>query len=99
MLGHLALTYFLVRLPAGTYETDTVTKVYDGMLIPFVLLAILERPVKILWGLPTARLGFFWGMLTIIVSLLLLIDQSETWICLGISVAVAVLGAVALLRK
>ncbi len=96
MLGHLALIYFLVRLPAGTYETDLVTIVYDGMSIPFLLFAILERPVQALWGISTARLGFFWGMLTMIVSLILLIDQPETWVCLGIAVAVSALAIVAL---
>ena len=96
MLGHLALTYFLVRLPAGTYETDLVTKVYDGMLIPFVLLALLEGSVRALGGIPTAQLGFFWGMLTMLVSLILLINQPETWVVLGITVVVSVLAIVAL---
>jgi hypothetical protein len=98
MLGHLALIYFLVRLPGGTYETDLVTNVYDAMLIPFVLLALLERPVRTLWGLPTARLGFFWGMLTMLVSLVLLIDQPETWVCLAITVVVSAVAVVALIR-
>ena len=96
MLGHLSLVYFLVRLPVGTYETDLVTKVYDGMLVPFVLLAMLEGPVRALGNIPTARLGFFWGMLTILVSLVLLISQPETWVCLGIAVVVSVLAIVAL---
>jgi hypothetical protein len=96
MLGHLALTYFLVRLPAGTYETDLVTKVYDGMLIPFVLLALLEGSVRALGGIPTAQLGFFWGMLTMIVSLILLANQPETWVVLAITVIVTVLAIVAL---
>jgi len=99
MLGHLALVYFLVRLPGGTYENDLVTKVYDGMLVPFALLAILERPVRTLGSIPTAQLGFFWGMLTIIVSLILLIGQPETWVTLGITVVVTVLGVVALIAN
>ena len=97
MLGHLALTYFLVRLPAGTYEIDLVTKVYDGMLIPFVLIALLEGSVRVLWGIPVAGLGFFWGMLTMLVSLILLINQPETWVVLGITVIVTVLAIVALI--
>jgi hypothetical protein len=96
MLGHLALTYFLVRLPAGTYETELVTKVYDGMLIPFVLLALLEGSVQALGGIPTAQLGFFWGTLTMIVSLILLANQPETWVVLAITVVVTVLAIVAL---
>jgi hypothetical protein len=98
MLGHLALTYFLVRLPGGTYETELVTKVYDGMLVPFILLALLEGSVRALGGIPTPRLGFFWGMLTTLVSLILLSNQPETWVCLGITVVVSVLVIAALLR-
>jgi len=96
MLGHLALTYFLVRLPAGTYETEVVTKVYDGMSVPFVLLALLEGSVQAMGGIPVARLGFFWGMLTMLISLILLINVPETWVCLGITVVVSVLAIVAL---
>jgi hypothetical protein len=96
MLGHLALTYFLVRLPGGTYETELVTKVYDGMSVPFILLALLEGSVGALGGIGVARLGFFWGMLTTLVSLVLLINQPETWVCLGITVVVSVLAIVAL---
>ena len=97
MLGHLALTYFLVRLPGGTYETQLVTKVYDGMLVPFILLALLEGSVRALGGIPTAQLGFFWGMLTMLVSLILLINQPETWVCLAITVVVSALAIVALI--
>jgi hypothetical protein len=96
MLGHLALTYFLVRLPGGTYETELVTKVYDGMSVPFILLALLEGSVRALGGIGVARLGFFWGMLTTLISLVLLINVPETWACLGITVVVSVLAIVAL---
>jgi hypothetical protein len=97
MLGHLALVYFVVRLPYGTYEQELVTKVYDGLLIPLTILALLEGAVKSLWGLSTARLGFFLGMSSIVVSLIILFDQPETWICLAIAVVVSVLATVALL--
>jgi hypothetical protein len=97
MLGHLSLVYFFVRLPSGTYETDLVTIVYDGMLIPFVLLAMLESPVRALAKIPTAWLAFFWGMLTMIVSLILLISQPETWVCMAIVLVATVLGIIALL--
>jgi len=96
MLGHLALTYFLVRLPGGTYETVLVTKVYDGMSVPFVLLALLEGSVQALGGIGVAQLGFFWGLLTMLISLILLINVPETWACLGIGVVVTVLAIVAL---
>ncbi|UCC61740.1 MAG: hypothetical protein JSV36_13165, partial [Anaerolineae bacterium] len=83
-------------LPGGTYETELVTKVYDGMLIPFVLLALLEGSVRALGGIPIARLGFFWGMLTTLVSLILLSNQPETWVVLGITIVVSVLAIIAL---
>ena len=99
MLGHLPLIYFIVRLPLGTYETDLVTKVYDGMVVPFVILALLEGSVSSLGSLSIPKLGFFWGMLTIIVSLILLFSQPETWVCMAITVAVTVIGIVALVAE
>jgi hypothetical protein len=96
LLGHIALTYYFVRLPSGTYETELVTKVYDAMSIVFLTLALMEGAIKKLWGVPVAHLGFFWGMLTMIVSLILLIAQPETWICLAITLAVTVAGIAAL---
>jgi hypothetical protein len=96
MLAHLALIYFLVRLPGGTYETDLVTIVYDAALIPLATLALLESSVKKLGAIPVPRLSFFWGMGTIIASLILLIDQPETWVCMGVAVIVTALGIVAL---
>jgi hypothetical protein len=97
MLAHLALIYFFVRLPAGTYETDLVTKVYDAALIPLAALALLDGAVKKLGAIPVPRLSFFWGMGTIIVSLILLIDQPETWVCMGIAVIATALGIAALI--
>jgi hypothetical protein len=97
LLGHLALIYFLVRLPLGTYEDELVTKVYDGLLIPLTILALLEEVVKSLWGFSTARLGFFLGMATMIISLIILFNQPETWICMIISAVVTVVAIVALL--
>jgi hypothetical protein len=97
MLAHLALIYFLVRLPRGTYETDLVTKVYDAALIPLVGLALLETSAKKLGPILVPRLSFFWGMGTIIVSLILLINQPETWICMGIAVVVTIVAALSLI--
>jgi hypothetical protein len=97
MLAHLALIYFFVRLPAGTYETDLVTKVYDAALIPLAALALLDGTVKKLGAIPVPRLTFFWGMGTIIVSLILLINQPETWVCMGIAVIATAVAIVALI--
>jgi hypothetical protein len=96
MLGHIALIYFFVRLPGGTYETDLVTKVYDAMSIPFLILLLLEGSVRTLWGVPVERASFFWGMVTMIVSLVLLSNQPETWVCMGLTVAATALAIVAL---
>jgi len=99
LLGHIALTYFFVRLPAGTYETDLVTKVYDAMSIVFLTLALIEGAIKKLWGVPVAHMSFFWGMLTMIVSFILLIAQPETWIGMVITLAVTAAGIVALAQS
>lgn len=98
MLAHLALIYFFVRLPAGTYETDLVTKVYDAALIPLAILALLEGVAKRLGAIPVPWLSFFWGMGTIVVSLILLINQRETWVPMGVAVIATTLGIVALIR-
>jgi len=97
LLGHLALLYFFVRLPAGTYETDLVTKVYDAMLIVFIILAILEGVVQRLWGARTSLVGFFWGMLTIIIALIILFHQPETRMFLGTSLVVSLLAIASLI--
>jgi hypothetical protein len=96
MLGHIALIYFFVRLPGGTYETDLVTKVYDAMSIPFLILLLLEGSVRTLWGVPVERGSFFWGMVTMIVSLVLLSNQPETWVCMGLTLAATALAIAAL---
>ena len=98
MLGHMALIYFFVRIPFGTYEDELVTKVYDGMLLVFIVLAMMEGAVKKLWGVATPLLGFFWGMAMMLVALILLVDQSVTWPVLGLTVAVTVIAIVALIK-
>ncbi len=89
MLAHIALIYFLVRLPLGTYETELVTKVFDGMLFPMMLFLILEDMPAMFSSLRAKYLGFFWGMLTTIVSLIILVVQPETIPLLVLSVIVA----------
>jgi hypothetical protein len=95
MLAHMALVYFLVRLPFGTYETELVTQVYDAMLIPFTIIILLEDMAGIVRGAPMKRLGFFWGMLMMIVALVLLFDQPETRVHLAATGAVTALGLIA----
>jgi hypothetical protein len=96
MLAHLALIYYLVRLPGGTYETDLVTQVYDAMLIPFIGLALIEGPVRMLWGMATEYVAFFWGMAMTVVALIILIGQPETWICLALAAAATAVAITAL---
>jgi hypothetical protein len=97
MLAHMALVYFFVRLPRGTYETELVTQVYDAMLIPFTIIILLEDMPGIVQGVPMKRLGFFWGMLMMIVSLVLLFNQPETRLHLAVTAAVTAVGLIALL--
>lgn len=99
MLAHMALLYFFVRLPAGTYETDLVTKVFDGMTFPFVIMLLLEDMSGIARGSLVKVLGFFWGMAAIIVSLGLLSNQPETWPHMAFTLAVTIFGVISLLVK
>jgi hypothetical protein len=96
MLAHIALTYFLVRLPSGTYETDLVTKVFDGMLVVLVVLLLMEDMAGIVNSVIAKRAVFFWGMLTTLVSLGLLANQPETYPVLAISILITLLGVAAL---
>jgi len=99
MLAHMALLYFLVRLPMGTYETDLVTKVYDGMLFPFVILLLLESMPSI-FNVALARLlSYFWGMASMIVSLILLSGQPETWPTLAVTLVFTLLGIISLIWR
>jgi hypothetical protein len=41
--------------------------------------------------------GFFWGLLTMVVALIILSHQPETWVCLGITLAISALASVALI--
>jgi hypothetical protein len=96
MLAHISVIYFFVRLPAGTYEHDPVTVVFDGMLVAYVLLALMERAVPALGRFPLTRLAFFWGMLTIIVALIILSRQPVTWPYLGVSLLVTAVAVTSL---
>ena len=99
MLAHIAFIYFLVRLPSGTYELDLVTKVFDGMVIPLLLLLIMEDMTGIVSSVFAKRAAFFWGMLTTITSLVLLADQPETYPILAIAIIITVVGIVTMRTK
>jgi hypothetical protein len=99
MLAHIAFIYFLVRLPIGTYETDLVTKVFDGMMIPLVALLLMEDMAGIVNSVFAKRAAFFWGMLTTIMSLVILANQPETYPILAITIIITLMGIVALRTK
>jgi hypothetical protein len=107
MLGHLAFIHFLVNLPDDTYEAELVTMVYNGMSVVFLILVILEQTLKQWRGISVARMSFFWGMLTMLVSFFILLNQSENWsetwaeiwICVVIVVLVSALGIAALVNE
>lgn len=88
MLAHLALIYFLVRLPLGIYAA----------LIVIAILGLLDGAVKKLGSISVSHLGFFVGMATIIVSLVILITDPATWVCMAIAVIVTIVPIGALLR-
>jgi hypothetical protein len=99
MLAHMALLYFLVRLPIGTYETDIVTKVYDGMLFPFVILLLLEEMPGMFNGALARRLSYFWGMAAMIASLALLWNQPATWPTMAVTLIFTLAGILALVFR
>ena len=96
MLAHIALIYFLVRVPTGTYETDLVTKVFDGMMILLVVLLLMEDMAGIVNSVFAKRVAFFWGMLTTLVSLVILANQPETYPALAITIIITAIGIAAL---
>ena len=104
LLAHIALTYFFVRLPAGTYEDDLVTKVYDVLSFGFLTIALMEGAVRGEGGVRISRVGFFWGLGTMIVSLAIIALENpdnlpEALVCLAITVAATALGVAALRTK
>jgi hypothetical protein len=64
-------------------------------LILFTI-ALLEGTVKKLGGLSIPHLGFFWGMAMMIVALVLLFNQPETWITMLITLIATGVGIAAL---
>jgi hypothetical protein len=101
LLAHVALTYFFVRLPSGTYETELVTKVYDILSIVFLTIALMEGAIRGDGGILVSRIGFYWGLGTMIVSLVIIAAQNpsdlpEALICMVITVAALGLGIAAL---
>ena len=104
LLAHIALTYFFVRLPAGTYELELVTIVYDVLSLVFLTIALVEGAIRGEGGIQMSRAGFFWGLGTMVISLSIIMaqnpdDRPEALICLAITVAAIALGSAALTVK
>jgi len=76
-LAHMSLIFYLVRwtnpdafskfLPL---EHEISTSVFNAMLIPLVILAILERFVKKIWIFQVAKAGFTWVVLMMVIPLI-----------------------------
>jgi hypothetical protein len=96
LLASLALTYFLIRVPLGTWETDPDTVVFDALLLPYVALLLIEKLVdgSRMWP---KLLAFLAGMLIMVILLIMLADQPETWPVLGFIIVLTVLGIVDIL--
>jgi hypothetical protein len=100
MIAHLSLIFFLVRVPADSYEKgELVTWVFDGAMIVVVILALLDGAVKRLGSVSVPILGFFAGMATIIASsvILLLKGDAVLWPILAITIVATLAGIVALI--
>jgi hypothetical protein len=96
-LATLALSYFLIRVPAGTYETDSDTVVFDALLLPLVAVLLLEKLTESPGRTWPAIMAFFSGMGVMIVLLIMLSDQPETWPVLIFMLLVTCLALIALL--
>jgi hypothetical protein len=104
MIAHMSLIFFLVRVPADSYEkNELVTWVFDGAMIMIAILGLLDGAVKKLGAISVPVMGFFAGMAAILASLVILTldNHPETWILSGITVVATIVGiaAVAIARR
>ncbi len=99
LLVSLPPCYFLVELATGTCDADIDSMLFDIALVPFVILLLLEKLPLVKNKALLRGLGFFWGMIMMVVILSFMIDQPETLPNLIISGLVTIMGLVALLVK
>ncbi|MGA2158008.1 MAG: hypothetical protein ABSG90_02190 [Dehalococcoidia bacterium] len=92
MLASLGLIYYLIRLPAGTYETDADVQAFDALLIPFVVILLIEALAGKEGRVWPSYLAFFFGMGIMDVLLIMQLDQPETWPVLAFTLVVTILG-------
>lgn len=76
-LVHMSLIFFLVRWfnpdPFLTYlpiEHHVSTSLFNAMLVPLTILAIMERFVKKVGKISVPKLGFIWSILMILLPLI-----------------------------
>lgn len=76
-LAHMPLIFYLVRWSNPEAFTDFLpveheasTSIFNAMLLPLVILAILERFVKKIGSIQVAKAGFFLVVLMIIIPLI-----------------------------
>jgi hypothetical protein len=95
LLASLAITYFAIRLPAGTYETDIDTIIFDALSLPLLTLLILENLAGFNHGW-LKYLSFFWGMGIMIAVLSFMFDEPATWPVFGFVSLVTLFGIICL---
>ncbi|MFC1892749.1 hypothetical protein ACFLYR_01755 [Chloroflexota bacterium] len=96
MLAHISLIYFLVRVPSGTWETDWSTRIFDALLVPFIVLLLLEDMPGITNATWMKRISFFWGMAVMLVAFIILYSHPEILPTVAITLVITVFGIFAM---
>ncbi len=96
MLAHISLIYFLVRVPSGTWETDWSTRIFNALLVPFIVLLLLEDMPGITNATWMKRISFFWGMAVMLVAFIILYSHPEILPTAAITLVITVFGIFAL---
>jgi hypothetical protein len=96
MLAHISFIYFLVRVPSGTWETDWSTRIFDALLVPFIVLLLLEDMPGITNGTWMKRISFFWGMAVMLVAFIILYSHPEILPTAAITLVITIFGIFAL---
>jgi hypothetical protein len=97
-LASLPVIYFLVRVPAGTWETDIDTVLFDALVLPLLISLIIEN-IAIGFKKLMKRICFFLGIAVMIVVLLFMLDEPVTWPVLGFVCIVFIIGVISIIMK
>jgi hypothetical protein len=98
LLAALPMIYFLVRVPAGTWETDIDTILFDALILPFLISLIIEN-ITVRFKKLMKRICFFLGLGVMIVVLYFMLDEPVTWPVLGFVCLVFALGLISIWLK